>query len=140
MMPLDTNVISELVGTAPNPSVPAYIARLAPDSVFAAAICEAGIRYGLARVPAGRRRDDLVKRIDLFLAAGFGDQILPLDRACARHYGEIRHAREAADAPISVKDAMTAATARGHGATIATRSVKDFAACGVPLIDPWVPT
>jgi predicted nucleic acid-binding protein len=104
-----------------------------------AAICEAEIRYGLVRIPAGHRRDDLVKRIDLFFATGFGDQILPFERGCARRYGEIRHAHEAAGTPISVEDAMIAATARGYGAAIATRNTRHFAQCGVPLIDPWEP-
>lgn len=33
---------------------------------------------------------------------------------------------------------MITATARARGAqAIATRNLKDFADCGIPLIDPW---
>lgn len=138
MILLDTNVISELVRAEPDPAVLAYVSALAPETVFTAAICEAEIRYGLARMPAGRKRDDLVARITMFFDTGFRDQILPFDRLCAALYGEIRHARSAAGKPIAVEDAMVAATARGHGAhAIATRNLKDFAGCGIPLIDPW---
>jgi predicted nucleic acid-binding protein len=135
---LDTNVISELVRAEPDGAVLAYVESLAPESVFTAAVCEAEIRYGLARMSAGRKRDDLLARITIFFDTGFRDQILPFDRLCAALYGEIRHAREAAGKPIAVEDAMIAATARAYGAhAIATRNLKDFADCGVPLIDPW---
>ncbi|MGH7051392.1 MAG: type II toxin-antitoxin system VapC family toxin [Acetobacteraceae bacterium] len=138
MILFDTNVISELMRAEPAPAVLAYVGRLAPATVFTAAICEAEIRYGLARMPRGRKRDDLVDRISKFFEIGFRDQILPFDRHCAVVYGEVRYVREAAGKPIAVEDAMIAATARANGArAIATRNVTDFADCGVPLIDPW---
>jgi hypothetical protein len=68
--------------------------RSHPDTLFTAAVCEAEIRYGLARMPAGCRRDGLTARIDTFFEIGFRDQVLRFDRACAAFYGEIRHARE----------------------------------------------
>ena len=34
-------------------------------------------------------------------------------------------------------DAFFAATAETHGLTLVTRNVKDFAALGIPLLDPW---
>lgn len=140
MILLDTNVISELVRPAPDPGVLAYIGGLDPDSVVTAAICVAEIRYGVARLPDGRRRDDLAARISAFLDAAFADRILPFDTACAALYGDIRTAREAAGRPITVEDAMIAATARAYGVhALATRNTRDFADCGVTLIDPWRP-
>ncbi|MEA2773014.1 MAG: toxin FitB [Acetobacteraceae bacterium] len=140
MILVDTNVISELVKPAPNPAVVAYLDGLAPEAVFTAAVCEAEIRYGLARMPVGRRRDELITRITTFFDAGFQDQVLPFDRACAALYGEIRHTRQAAGKPITVEDAMIAATARAYGVqAIVTRNTKDFEDCGVKLIDAWLP-
>jgi predicted nucleic acid-binding protein len=95
MILLDTNVISELVKAQPNQAVLDYIGTLPPDEAFTAAICEAEIRYGIARMPGGSRRDELMRRITTFFETGFADQVLPFDRACAAAYGEIRHAREA---------------------------------------------
>ena len=37
-------------------------------------------------------------------------------------------------------DAQIAATARVHGAAVATRNTKDFLACEIALIDPWSDT
>ena len=74
-----------------------------------------------------------------FFEIGFQHQVLRFDRTCAALYGEIRHAREAAGKPISVEDAMIAATARAYGVrTIVTRNTKDFVDCGVASIDPWL--
>ncbi len=138
MILLDTNVISELVRAEPNPAVLAYIDGLAPETIFTASVCEAEIRYGLARMADGRRRDELIARIDRFFEKGFPNQVLAFDRLCAAAYGEVRHTREAAGKPITVEDAMIAATALAYGVQgIATRNTKDFVDCGVTLIDPW---
>jgi predicted nucleic acid-binding protein len=138
MILLDTNVISEVTRIGANPAVLAYVNGLPPDSIFTAAICEAEIMYGVSRLPAGRRRDLLMAQMTTFFAQALRDQVLDFDRACAALYGEIRAAREAAGRPISVQDAMIAATARAFGmSAIATRNTGDFENCGVALVDPW---
>lgn len=137
MILLDTNVISELVRTAPEARVEAYLRRHRSEAMFTAAICLAEIRYGLARLPAGRRRDDLAMSVEAFLTGGFEDRILPFNAACAGLYGLIRAEREARGLPIEVEDAMIAATARAHGATLATRNVADFEFCGITVVNPW---
>ena len=137
MILLDTNVISELVRPAPHPAVLAYVRALAPETAFTAAICEAEISYGLQRLPAGQKREDLASRLATLFASGFQNQVLSFDSLCASHYGAIRAAREAVGRPITVEDAMIAATARAHGATVATRNVDDFEGCGTKVVNPW---
>jgi predicted nucleic acid-binding protein len=134
---LDTNVISELVRPLPDPAVVSFVSRQAPDAVFTSAICEAEIHYGLARLPPGRRRDDLTARITAFLATGFPTRVLRFDSACAVLYGKIRADREAAGKPISVEDGMIAATARAHSAMVVTRNLTDFRDCGIDIVSPW---
>jgi toxin FitB len=138
MILLDTNVISELVKPSPNPAVAAFLSRAMPDTVFTASICEAEIRYGLARLPRGRRRNDLAGRVTAFFAEAFGNRTLAFDSASAVIYGELRAAREAAGKPIAVEDAMIAATARAYGASVVTRNVTDFTGCDVEVVNPWV--
>jgi predicted nucleic acid-binding protein len=48
---LDTNVISKLVRPSPNPEVVTLLRRQAPETIFTSVVCEAEIRYGLARLP-----------------------------------------------------------------------------------------
>jgi predicted nucleic acid-binding protein len=137
MILLDTNVILELVRAAQLPSVVAYVEGLDPDAISTAAVCEAEIRFGLTRMAAGRRRDGLVAQMDAFFDIGFAGRVLPFDRLCAAAYGAIRQARESAGRPMTVMDAMIAATAVAYGArAVATRKVGDFEGCGV-VVDPW---
>ncbi len=140
MILLDTNVISELVKPSPDPAVAAFLRRAVPETVFAAAVCEAEIHYGLARLPAGRRRNDLIDRVTAFFTQAFRDRTLTFDSASAAIYGELRAAREAAGKPILVEDAMIAATARAYGAVVVTRNVADFVGCGVEIVNPWTAT
>lgn len=137
MILLDTSVIAELMKAEPNSAVISYIMAQTPETLFTAAICKAEVRYGLALMPAGRKRDNLVARVVTFFETGFRDRILSFDSSCAVFYAEIRHARETAGIPIEVEDAMIAATARTYGAIIATQKTKDFIGCGVAVIDPW---
>ena len=137
MILLDTNVISELIRGEPDPPVVSFLRRQPPQTLFTAAICEAELRYGLARMPTGRRRNDLVGRVTVFLATAFAGRIMAFDTAAAALYGTIRAAREAAGRPIAIQDAMIAATARAYGLAVATRDADDFVGCGVRIMDPW---
>ena len=138
MILLDTNVISELVRPLPDQAVTEFLRREAPEMLFTAAVCEAEIHYGLARMPAGRRRDELSGRIAKFCSAAFPGRVLPFDGTCAARYGEIRAAREATGKPIAVEDAMIAATALAYGVTVVTRNVADFVDCGIEVVNPWI--
>ena len=105
--------------------------------MFAAAVCEAEIHYGLARLPAGRRRNDLAGRVTAFFAEAFSDRTLAFDSASAAIYGELGAAREAAGKPITVEDAMIAATARAYGPVVVPRNVADFTGCEVKVVNLW---
>lgn len=63
--------------------------------------------------------------------------MLAFDADAAERYAEVLASREAAGAPVSTADAQIAAIRLAHGATCATRNVKDFQHTGVELVDPW---
>ncbi len=136
MILLDTNVISELTREAPDKMVLAFLRRQPQATLFTSCICEAEVRNGLARMPRGRRRNELAGRVAV-LFAGFAARILSFDSTSATHYGTIRVARQSAGKPISVQDAMIAATARAYGVAVATRNADDFSGCGVRVMNPW---
>ena len=137
MILLDTNVLSELMRPATNPQVAAFLAAQPAEELFTASLCEAEIRYGLARLPSGRRRDSLETAFQTFITTGFAGRILAFDSACTEGYAAVRTRREAAGLPISIPDALIAGTGLAHGATVATRNVADFVGCGVAVVDPW---
>jgi predicted nucleic acid-binding protein len=58
MIVLDTNILSEVIRPAPEPAVLRWLAAQPAASVFISAITEAELRYGVAVLPAGKRRSD----------------------------------------------------------------------------------
>jgi predicted nucleic acid-binding protein len=134
---LDTNVISELMRPSPSPRVIDFIRQQQTDTLFISSLAEAEIRYGIFRLPRGRRRDFLADSFQRFLALGFDGRIIAFDSAAAAAYAEIRTRREQSGLPVTIPDAMIAATALACGASVATRNVAYFIACGIGVMDPW---
>jgi predicted nucleic acid-binding protein len=133
---LDTNVVSELMRPEPAPQVATWVRARDRRELCMTTITLAEIRYGIARLPEGRRKQVLMDAADdVFLA--FSDQVLPIDRAAAEHYAIIASARERAGRPISGFDALIAAVCRSRSAALATRNGPDFDATGIEVVDPW---
>ncbi len=137
MIILDTNIISELLRPVPEPRIEAWLAAQDGAGIYLTAITEAELRYGVAIMADGKRRDALAKAIDGLLRDDFRARILPFDSPAAEAYAVIAAARRAADRPISQLDCQLAAIGRTQGAAIATRNAKDFEGCGIKVIDPW---
>jgi predicted nucleic acid-binding protein len=138
MIVLDTNVLSELMRTAPEPRVDRWLAAQPTASVFTSAVTEAELRYGIALLPAGKRRSSLSALLQEILAEDFDGRILPFDSPAAAAFAEIATDRRKAGKPISQADAQIAAIARSRGAALATRNVADFQGCGIEVINPWI--
>ena len=134
---LDTNVVSETKRPVPNPIVVQWVAENVRANLFITAITEAELRYGLAIMPVGHRREDLTHQTEEMLRDDFEGKILPFDSVAARAYPEIAVSRRRAGRPIKQHDAQIAAIARVHNAIVATRNISDFTECGVELINPW---
>lgn len=137
MIILDTNMISEVMRPTPEPRVMAWLRKPPLRTLAVSAVTLAEIRYGLGRLPEGKRRFDLEERFRAFIARGFQDRILAFDAAAAEAYSAIVINREKAGRPIEAFDAMIAAIARVNSASIATRDVGGFEGCGVEIINPW---
>ncbi|MPY79424.1 MAG: PIN domain-containing protein [Actinophytocola sp.] len=140
MIVLDTNVISELMRSEPDPAVVDWVDELPLEAVFITAVTEAELRYGVARLSDGTRKDVLAAKIDALIAVDFEDQVLPFDTDAASHYANIAASRERRGRPISMADAQIAAICRRYQAQLATRNVKDFTDTGIDVTDPWTAT
>ena len=134
---LDTDVVSELMRPAPEPAIASWVVDRAASSLYLTAIGEAELRFGLAVMPPGQRRDGLVASLERMLRTGFANRILPFDSAAARACAEIATARRATGRPISQPDGQIAAIARARGMAVTTRNVRDFEDTGIELVDPW---
>lgn len=137
MIIVDTNVVSELLRPTPEPRVEAWLAAQDGLDIYLTAISEAELRYGVAIMDNGKRRDGLADAIDRILRDDMAGRVLPFDSAAAEAYATIAASRRAAGRPIAQADCQIAAIARARGATVATRNTADFEGCGVDLINPW---
>ncbi|MBQ1017275.1 type II toxin-antitoxin system VapC family toxin [Micromonospora sp. D93] len=136
MIVLDTNVVSELMRSEPASVVVGWLQRRSGDALYTTTVTVAEIRYGIARLPDGRRRESLRQAADEIFAA-FPRQVLPFDLAAANAYADIVAGRESLGSPIDGFDAQIAAICRSQAATLATRNGKDFTDTGIAIIDPW---
>lgn len=136
MIVVDTNIVSELMKPSPESTVREWVRAQDPDELHTTAISLAEIRYGIERLPRGRRKDLLRTTADEVFAA-FADQILPFDAAAARLYATIVTTRDDAGLPIDGFDAQIAAICSLHHGTLATRNVKDFFGAGIEITNPW---
>ena len=137
MILLDTNVLSELTRPLPEPDVVRWLE--ANDPLLALpSIALAELRYGIARLPTGRRRASL---LDFWSQTRdrFVGRIYSFDERAAEAYGDLAAAAERVGRRLNVADGQIAAIAQVHRMSVATRDENDFAASGVPVVNPWTP-
>ncbi len=137
MIVLDTNVISELMRPEPHPGVIAWVAAQPRSLLYTTHLNQAEILYGIAALPAGRRRAALAELAETMFAEDFANRVLPFNAAAAARYAGIVVDRRRSGNPIGVIDALIAATALAAGAEIATRDISGFTGAGLSVIDPW---
>jgi toxin FitB len=137
---LDTNVVSEMMRPTPEPRVARWIDAFAADDVFVTAVIAAELMYGVARLPEGRRKQELVGKVGALIAEDFKDRVLPFGQLAAVDYANIVASRERSGLPISLADAQIAAICRHWSADLATRNVADFVDVGIRVVNPWTNT
>ena len=138
MIILDTNVVSELMKSAPASPVVRWVALQPATSLYTTSITEAEILHGVMLLPAGKRRESLQAAVEGMFSQDFARRVLPFGNDAARAYATIATLRRRAGGPISHFDAQIAAIGRSARAAIATRNTSDFENCGVTLINPWL--
>ncbi len=137
MFILDTNVVSELMRPAPEPAIASWVAERATSSLFLTAVTEAELRFGLAVMSPGKRRDGLATGLERMLKTGFANRVLPFDSGAARPYAEIAATRRRSGRPVAHADCQIAAIAQARGMAVATRNVRDFEDMGIEISNPW---
>lgn len=137
MFLIDTNVVSELMRRRPDPTVLNWFGSHSAAELYISAVAEAELRRGVAILPDGERRSQLVAAINAMIMEDFAGRVLPFDSRAAKTFAAIFAQRRAAGRPISFPDCQIAAIALANGATMATRNVGDFEGCGVDVINPW---
>jgi hypothetical protein len=133
----DTNVVSEFMRDAPDPTVLAWAQGIDPADLAICVVTVEEIERGLGRLPDGRRRRDLDQRWRRLVEA-YTDAIVVYDLPAAQHAAGILAAAEASGRPMSLADAQIAGICRAGGHEQATRNASDFASTsGLTSINPF---
>lgn len=138
MILLDTNVLSELMRSAPEPKVLRWLDATPAEDVWISAVTVGEIRLGIALLPEGQRKELLTDLAEAMFDEDFADRCLSFDCAAAVHYGSIVANRTRQGRPVSVEDGQIAAIALTAGLTLATRNTRDFTEIdGLIVVNPW---
>ena len=137
MILLDTNVISESLKVAGDARVLAWLDAQLIESLYVSTISLAELRFGIAALPSGKRKDTLHNSLQQRILPLFNGRILPFDEAASETYGELRARARAQGKAIAPADGYIAATAIHHGLMVATRDTAPFEAAGLKVINPW---
>lgn len=136
MIVLNTNIVSEAMKPAPEPSVRRWLNEQAAETLYLPSIVLAELLFGIAALPAGRRKSRLTDALDGIVAL-FGERILPFDATCANAYADLMARARSQGSAVSAADGYIAATAAANKMTVATCDSAPFLAVGVSVINPW---
>jgi predicted nucleic acid-binding protein len=137
MILVDTNVISEPLRKTPDAVVIEWIDAQALETLYLSAITVAELRFGVASLPAGKRRDRLHESMENRVLPLFTGRVLAFDLPASQAYAQLMSRARAAGLAIGAADGYIAATAAANRMAVATRDAAAFEAAGVPVIDPW---
>ena len=93
--------------------------------------------YGVAKLPKGKRKEQLITAVAAMVDEDFAGRVLSFDVDAAAQYASLVVMRENAGLSVSMADAQIAAICLARGATLATRNPKHFEGLGLTLINPW---
>src|SRR5258708_304695 len=136
MTGLDTSVISEAMKPAPNPAVRAWLNEQVAETLYLTSVTLAEMLFGIAVLPAGRRRNSLTRALDGLLEL-FGDPVLPFHTDAARHHTVLAVPARNAGRGFPTPDGYIAAIAASRGFIVASRDTAPYEAGGVRVVDPW---
>src|SRR5882762_649416 len=107
---LDTNIVSEWVKPRPSTNVTSWLAEVDEDDIFISVCTLAELRFGVALMSKGKRRDALDIWLRSDLPARFDGRIVPIDVAIADVWGELGARARKKGRSIDVMDGLLAAT------------------------------
>ncbi|HUZ12672.1 MAG TPA: type II toxin-antitoxin system VapC family toxin [Caulobacteraceae bacterium] len=134
---LDTNVLSELRRSRPEPRVVRFVSAQPLDLLHISAVSFAEIRYGIERLDDAGRRADLHDWLNLALRPMFERRTLQISEDIMLRWRLLVEVGRRAGHTFSQPDLIIAATALHHGLTVVTRDRRDYERAGAAVFNPW---
>lgn len=136
MIVLDTNVVSEAMKPEPHPAVRAWLNDQAAETLYLSSVTLAELLFGIAALPAGKRRDMQAQTLDGLMGL-FRDRILPFDSDAAIRYADLAVTARNGGRGFPTPDGYIAAIAASRGFIVASRHTAPYEAASVSVINPW---
>jgi toxin FitB len=134
---LDTNCISELIRSRPEPRVVDWL-RAADESLLYVSVLTLGeIRMGAAFLPQSKPRTQLEIWLEFDLRVRFSGRVLGIDGEIAERWGWLTAEAKQRGRPLAAIDGLLAATALHHNLTMVSRDVSGFAGAQIAVLNPW---
>ena len=137
MILLDTNVLSALMQTRPDPVVVVWLDSQAPESVWTTAVSVFEIRFGIELLPSSKRRKALEEAFGGMLRDDLNGRIAAFDAAAAEEAAVLTARRQRRGRPVDLRDTQIAGIALARRAALATRNVRHFDGLNVSVVSPW---
>ena len=117
--------------TRGDPRVVGWLDPQESETLFISTITVSEILFGVAALPAGRRRSRLGEAFEREIERLFEGRILSFDLAAARAYALLMSVARGRGHSLPMADGQIAAVAAANGLAVATRDETPFRA------DPW---
>jgi toxin FitB len=134
---LDTNVVSQPISRSPDPRVIEWIDAQPLETLYLSAITVAELRFGVAVLPASKRRDNLADNLETRLLPLFVGRVLSFDLPASQAYASLMAGAKAAGRMLSTADGLIAAIALANRMMVATRDTSPFETAGISVVNPW---
>ena len=137
MIILDTNVISALMLSRPDLRVQDWLDRQQAGMIWTTSVTAYELRRGVGAMPEGRRKRDLAAQISRMFEGLLNGRVIQFDAEAAVYAARIWADRRSRGQHVHIEDNLIAGIVAAHRSTLATRDWRDFAGCGISVINPW---
>lgn len=134
---LDTCAISELTKLNANSGVIKWLENTNSEDLYLTVINIGEIKKGINKLPSSKKKQDLLFWLETLLE-DYQNRILTVDLSVMENWSLIVANAEKKGQPIASLDSIIAAIAYTHHLTLVTRNERDFYACNIPMLNPWI--
>jgi toxin FitB len=134
---LDTNVLSELRRSKPDPKVVAFISSVPAKELYVSSVTLAEIRFGIEMAAQPNDRIILTHWLTHTVRPMFTGRVLEITEDIMLEWRLLVEEGRKSGHTFSQPDLIIAAIAFHHDLTVVTRNRKDFDKARVQVLNPW---
>jgi len=134
---LDTNIISELINSNPNPKVLNFLNTLKEKDIYLSSITIGEIYFGIQKLPHGKKQKKLLAWVEEQLIPRFHNKVIDIDTDVMLHWAVLTNILKTQGTPLPIMDSLIGATCLAKKFTLVTRNEKDFKNIDIKIINPF---